>query len=83
MSPGLTDRIPDKRRYTRKRKEQCGYEDKPPTCRECASYMPPIYLKETGIKHFHSWCDKNKFNVSPGGVCDCWQSKTGETLEAK
>jgi hypothetical protein len=56
-----------------------GYDDKPPRCGECVSFVP------CGHKRGGRWqpptCAIGGFAVQSFGICDRWQGANGDTLE--
>lgn len=70
-----------KRRLARSKAARAaqGYDDKPPRCGECVSFVP------CGHKRGGRWqpptCAIGGFAVQSFGICDRWQGANGDTLE--
>ena len=60
------------------------YDTDTPRCQTCKQYRKTHHVvnngRPTGVATI--WCQMNKFPVRPAGLCNLWESKRGEKLEA-
>ena len=67
------------KRQRREAREAQKYDADPPRCGNCTFYLNAAKGNEFGPAHGPE-CNLGKFPVTSRGLCDKWQSTTGETL---
>lgn len=69
-----------RKRRNQKKREAMGYDPDPPRCATCKALVPALLAVPGKAVYRPAHCNVLGFPIKLHGICDCWTSKTGETL---
>ena len=69
------------KRRNHKKRETMGYDPDPPRCANCKDLVPVMLAIPGKAAYRPAYCNVLGFPIQLHGVCDCWTSKSGETLQ--